>query len=88
MSAVEVDATLPGEPPSEEFTMLTDNGLLESKGIYPGVFAYSSHIFPEVNNLHLWALLLWDKIIITAAFHDPACDCEGCSFIGPTLPDC
>jgi hypothetical protein len=79
--------TVPGETPPEEFLALTGNGLLRSQGRYPGVFAYSMHKFPEVNDLHYWAFLLWDRIIITAAFHDVECKCEYCSFVGPSLPE-
>jgi hypothetical protein len=80
--------TPPGEPPPDHFLALTQEGLLQGdKGAYRGVFAYSMHKFPDVNNLHYWAFLLWDKIIITAAFHDVECQCENCTFIGPQLPE-
>jgi hypothetical protein len=79
--------TPPGEPPPEVFEAITDAGLLSSRGPYQGVFAYSFHKFPDVHDLHLWLMLLWDKILITVTFHDPACDCENCSFVGPKLPD-
>lgn len=73
--------TPPGEPPPDWFPAVLDN--LVSQGRYQGVFAYGYRNFPEVNNLHIWAFLLWDCIIITFAFHDPACDCEYCVFVGP-----
>jgi hypothetical protein len=78
--------TPPGEPPPEEFTMLTEANLLNSQGRYQGVFAYSFHKFAEVNDLHIWAMLLWDRIIVTLMFHDPACQCEECVFIGAVRP--
>jgi hypothetical protein len=78
--------TPPGQQPPDCFLALTNAGLLNSKGSYPGVFAYSPHKFPDVNNLHYWAMLLWDTIIITASFHDPACECDQCRFIGPPEP--
>jgi hypothetical protein len=34
-------------------------------GKYQGIFAYAFHKFEEVNNLHFWAFLLWDSIIVT-----------------------
>ena len=37
------------------------------------MFAYAFKIFPEANSLHYWAFNLWDRIILTAAFHDPDC---------------
>lgn len=27
---------------------------------------------------HYWALLFWDRLIMTMAFHNPTCDCEQC----------
>jgi len=51
-----------------------------SRGTYPGVFDYKFEKFdlPEGRNLHYWLLLLWDRIIVRLAFHDPACTCETC----------
>ena len=57
------------------------------RGKYPSIFAYTFDKFPEVNDLHFWAFLLWDCIIVTAAFHDMNCVCEYCSFVGPRLPE-
>jgi hypothetical protein len=79
--------TPPGEKPPDHFIAFAQSGMMESLGEYQGVFAYSFKIFPEANNLHYWAFNLWDRIIITAAFHDPECGCEYCSFIGPRLPE-
>lgn len=56
-------------------------------GKYQGIFAYAFHKFEEVNNLHFWAFLRWDSIIVTAAFHDPECACDYCQFVGPRLPE-
>jgi hypothetical protein len=79
--------TPPGEPPPEIYQAITDANLLNSRGSYQGVFAYSFHTFPDVHDLHVWLMLLWDRIIITATFHDPACECDQCSFVGPQLPE-
>jgi len=75
--------TPPSEPPPEVFTLLTETNLLNSRGHYQGVFAYSFHKFAEANDLHVWAMLLWDRIIVTLMFHDPQCQCEDCTSIGP-----
>jgi hypothetical protein len=78
--------TPPYEDPPDFFKAFAQGR--ESLGKYQGVFAYAFHKFPEVNNLHFWAFLLWDGLIVTAAFHDPyTCDCEYCQFIGPRLPE-
>ncbi|UUO28609.1 MULTISPECIES: hypothetical protein [Bradyrhizobium] len=82
-----VTITLPGQQPPDAFLAITNESLLKTRGPYPGVFAYSDHVFPDVNNLHFWAMLLWNRIIVTAAFHDPHCECEHCTFIGPVFPE-
>jgi len=49
-----------------------------SRGNYAGIFDYK-YIKPKGdNNIHYWALLFWDKIIMTAIFHDPDCVCGKC----------
>lgn len=45
----------------------------------PGVSNCKFDTFPEANNLHYWLLLLWDRIIVRVAFHDPACTCPTCA---------
>jgi hypothetical protein len=52
------------------FMSLPDN---EPHGQYPGVFDYWFQRFTEVQDDHYWALLIWDRIIITVIFHDPKC---------------
>lgn len=63
------------EEPSHEFASVRDT---QSRGQYPGVFDYKYIDFPELNNFHFWAILLWDKIIVEIAFHDSECRCEKC----------
>jgi hypothetical protein len=73
-----VSLTPPGEMPPEHFMIfmsLPDN---EPHGQYPGVFDYRFQRFTEVQDIHYWALLIWDSIIITVIFHDPKCSCEQC----------
>jgi hypothetical protein len=78
--------TAPNERPPDFFVAYAESGRGVVRGKYPGIFAYCFDKFPEVNNLHFWAFLLWDSIIVTAAFHDMQCDCEYCRFVGPRLP--
>lgn len=78
--------TPPREKPPNVFIKFAQSGLMESRGEYQGVFAYAFKIFPDANYLHYWAFNLWDRIIITATFHDPDCSCDYCSFIGPQQP--
>jgi hypothetical protein len=68
--------TPPDTPPSAPF--LEALGDLPSRGAYPGVFDYKFVQFPELNNFNYWGLLLWDKLILTMAFHSPHCQCEYC----------
>lgn len=65
----------PKTRPPSVFDVLADQPML---GDYPGVLDYKCTQIPEVDNLHYWALLLWDRIIVLVAFHDPPCTCERC----------
>jgi len=67
-----------GETPPPQDLLCFVN-IAKSRGIYPGVFDYKFEKFPEIKNLHYWALLLWDRIIIRVLFHDTACICETCT---------
>lgn len=75
---VGVTVTAPNESPPKHFKMFMRLGGIAEHGAYPGVFAYRFHKFPEANDLHYWAMLLWDRIIITVLFHDPSCSCPEC----------
>ena len=79
------------EDPPEFFKMYAQvHGNTERaqvRGAYPHIFAYVFDKFPEVNDLHFWALRLWDRVILTATFHDMKCQCEDCQNIGPMLPE-
>ncbi len=65
-----------GERPPDEFFLLNDAPL---KGEYGGIFDYKYASFPEANDRHLYAMLLWDRIIVLVYFHDPECECDICS---------
>jgi hypothetical protein len=67
-----------GETPPPDDVLCFVN-IAQSRGVYPGIFDYKFDKFPESNNLHYWALLLCDRIIIRVVFHDPACACETCT---------
>lgn len=66
----------PGEKPPQEFYFIPDT---PKRGQYPGVFDYKYRDFPEVNDVHLWAMLFWDRLIMIAMFHDPNCECDKCN---------
>ncbi len=54
-------------PPSEFLEALYDR---ESRGPYPGVFDYKYVTVPQLNDFHYWGMLLWDRLILTMAFHN------------------
>jgi hypothetical protein len=65
-----------GEPPPEHFLVFMQHNKV-AHGKYPGVFSYRFENFSDDSKtiVHYWALLLWDCILITVMFHDPACPC-------------
>jgi hypothetical protein len=65
-----------GERPPAEFGMVRDT---PSRGKYPGVFDYKMTTIPEIADFHYWAMLLWDRLIVIVAFHDPDCACPRCA---------
>jgi hypothetical protein len=67
----------PDKPPSATFlNVLMD---AQSRGQYPGVFDYKYVTAPELHDFNYWGMLFWDRLILTMAFHSPACKCEHCS---------
>ena len=74
-AATASEIVTPNEPPPGFFAVLADQPTL---GAHPGVLDYKYRRFSEGHNLYYWALLLWDRIIVLAAFHDPMCKCEKC----------
>jgi hypothetical protein len=69
-----------GREPPDHFRMVSEGQNHDSRGRYPGVFDYRFDHFTEAApaSVHYWALMLWDRIIVTVIFHDPDCGCEGC----------
>lgn len=57
--------TFPGQAPPDDYVEIMRTLPSDSKGEHQGVFAYRSYV---VDDLHYWALLLWDRVIITASF--------------------
>jgi predicted nucleic acid-binding Zn ribbon protein len=64
-----VSLTPPGEPPPDHFIWFMTHCPTESCGEHQGVFAYR-YIVTE-DGVNYWALLLWDRVIITATFRHP-----------------
>jgi hypothetical protein len=48
-------------------------------GAYPGVFTYRFQKFPDAGDLHYWALLILDRILLIVTFHDFDCSCVACT---------
>ena len=54
---------------------------LEARGVEPlfPMPSYRFQHFVEAGvSLHYWALMIWDSILITIQFRDPACGCQQC----------
>jgi hypothetical protein len=63
----------------EHFKLFRDLPDNEPHGDYEQVFSYRFQHFVEAGvSLHYWALMIWDSILITIQFHDPACGCQQC----------
>ena len=71
-----VTLTPPNRVPPEHFLVFVNQPDTQSRGQYPGVFDYKFGEYPPEG--HYWALLFWDRIIVTVAFHDPSCTCGKC----------
>lgn len=78
---VAIQVVPPGERPPDHFLMTVWND--DSFGRHEAVFDYKFRQFPDAGDLHYWALLLWDRIIIIVMFHDFHCTCNQCQ---PTSP--
>ena len=70
-----MDFAAPGFPLPDVFSLVANE---PEHGEYKGAFAYRYKSFPEIDNAHFWAFLLWDRIIATVCFHDPDCACDLC----------
>lgn len=74
------EVTPPKERPPELFIGVTGLPGDETHGRYPGIFDYRFRVLEaDYGKLHHWALLIWDRIIVTVNFHNPwSCECESC----------
>jgi hypothetical protein len=75
-----VSLTPPNQVPPEHFRVFVNLPENPSRGHgeYPGVFDYKFQKYPEG---HYWALLFWDRIIMTVLFHDSSCSCDKANWI-------
>lgn len=76
--AVELYFTDEGEPPDhfKTFMAIPSN---PAYGAHQGVFSYRFQKIPEASNLHYWALLLLDRVLLIVTFHDVDCACGACT---------
>jgi hypothetical protein len=74
-----VTVTPPNRVPPDHFLVFVNQPDTQSRGQYPGVFDYKLGEYPPEG--HYWALLFWDRIIVTVAFHDPSCTCGKCELM-------
>jgi hypothetical protein len=69
----------PDKPPPVEFLQTLHDR--PSRGQYPGVFDYKYITVSQLNEFHYWGMLFWDRLILTMAFHNPACKCDHCTVL-------
>lgn len=80
-SKIEFHHAVESKEPPEHFKMFMSLPAEENPahGLYPGAFTYRFQVFSEGGStMHYWALLIADRLLITAMFHDPACACGPC----------
>lgn len=76
--------TPPDQRPPDHFLYVRSLADDETHGIYGGVFDYwyqieNFFLDTDLEKWNYWALLIWDRIIMTLFFHDPwSCQCEEC----------
>jgi hypothetical protein len=75
-AARKLDIILPGETPPDSFFALAGK---EDRGKYPGVFVFTSASYSDWHGFNYWAMLLWDRVILTVGFQWPICQCAECS---------
>ncbi|TAU84616.1 hypothetical protein [Rhizobium leguminosarum] len=68
---ISVRLTLPDQTPPDDFERFMTYWASDSKGQHQGVFAYRNAV---ADDLHYWAVLLWDRILITACFKEAGAD--------------
>lgn len=71
------EITPPGEIPPVHFQEL-NYFFGHDSGRYPGAFSYWKHSIRGEAWIDYWALLIWDRIIITVFYHVPKCPCGDC----------
>lgn len=75
--SVSYSVIIPGEPEPAHFAAFMQLSR-EDFGAHKGVFAYRREIVSTSPPLAYWALLFWDKVILTAAFHPLTCGSDKC----------
>ena len=70
----------PGRRPPEVLQYVCGLSDDETHGRYGGAFDYRFRVIEtDLGKSNYWALLIWDRIIMTLCFHDPwSCQCEQC----------
>lgn len=77
-----VTVTPVGEPLPEHFVMFMQTQG-DAHGRYPGAFSYRYDTYDiddagTPRKMHYWALLLWDRVLVTVIFHERLCACTSC----------
>ena len=70
-----IDIVFPGNEPPQHFLMVRDMVPdHEARGHHQGIFAYRYY---RASEFHYWALLLWDRVIITSIYKIEADGADG-----------
>ena len=71
-------STKRGVDPATDYPLLTHVRGGDGMGRYPGVFDYKWLAVTGASRAHAIAMLLWDRLMFMAVFHDPTCACGEC----------
>jgi len=71
---------VPSMQPPDAFQAVISLPDDETRGQYGGVYDCRCRVFdPKLGKLNYWAMLFWNRIIMTVQFHHPrSCQCEDC----------
>jgi hypothetical protein len=71
-----IEMIMPGDGPGKYLPFIVDQS---SQGAYPGVFDYKIFHCPQLQKWpNVWALLLWDRVILIEAFQNPLAALPSC----------
>jgi hypothetical protein len=81
-----ITVTPVSEAPPDHFAIFMKTQPDAPHGKYPGAFSYRFDKYDvqdadAARVFHHWALLLWDRVLVTVIFHDSGCGCDDCTVL-------